>query len=272
VIVLAVYQTADVEAVAAQLLAARQASRFAAGLSGRADDRLAVQRAAGKAALGEPASDEGGASNAVGLSLTLIDCSTGDPARLEALAATLASHGIGLLEAPLSGSSAQIEAGSATLLLGGDAALIERHTALLETLSPQRIHAGGVGMGARAKLATNLVLGLNRAVLAEGFAFAQSQGIAPAAFLQMVLATPARSDAALAKGEKMVNGDFAPQSRIHQHLKDVQLMLAAARDKGQGLPLSTVHAVLMQAAIEQGDGELDNAAILRQLLREKPSR
>jgi 3-hydroxyisobutyrate dehydrogenase-like beta-hydroxyacid dehydrogenase len=198
----------------------------------------------------------------------VIDCSTGDPDALQALAGRLAARGIDFIEAPLSGSSQQIAEGRATLLLGGDVAAAGRHAALLDALSPQRIHIGGAGMGARAKLATNLVLGLNRAVLAEGFVFAERLGIAPETFLALVLATPARSDAALAKGERMVRGDFAPQSRIHQHLKDVQLMLAAAQATGQRLPLSETHAAMLRAAVQAGDGELDNAAILRQLRRE----
>ena len=201
---------------------------------------------------------------------TIIDCSTGDPAALTALAARLAARGLGFIEAPLSGSSQQIAQGSATMLLGGDAALIQDHTALLEVLAPQRIHVGGAGMGARAKLATNLVLGLNRAALAEGLVFAERLGIAPETFVQLVLATPARSDAALTKGERMVRGEFlAPQSRIHQHLKDLALMLAAAETQGQRLPLTETHAELLRAAVAAGDGELDNAAIVRQLRRER---
>jgi 3-hydroxyisobutyrate dehydrogenase-like beta-hydroxyacid dehydrogenase len=197
----------------------------------------------------------------------VIDCSTGDPDALQALAARLADRGIDFIEAPLSGSSQQIQQGSATMLLGGEPAVLQRHGALLEAMSPQRIVVGGPGMGARAKLATNLVLGLNRAALAEGMVFAERIGIAPDAFLKLVLATPARSDAALAKGERMVRGDFEPQSRIHQHLKDVNLMLEQAAAARQRLPLSEVHAALMRAAVAAGDGELDNAAIILQLRR-----
>ncbi|MFO1286056.1 MAG: NAD-binding protein [Rubrivivax sp.] len=94
------------------------------------------------------------------------------------------------------------------------------------------------------------MLGLNRAVLAEGFVFAERLGITPATFLELVLATPARSEAALAKGEQMVHGDFgAPQSRIRQHLKDVELMLAGAEAAGQRLPLSEAHAALLRSAV-----------------------
>jgi 3-hydroxyisobutyrate dehydrogenase-like beta-hydroxyacid dehydrogenase len=141
---------------------------------------------------------------------------------------------------------------------------------VLEALSPQRVHVGGAGMGARAKLATNLVLGLNRASFAEGLVFAESLGITPATFLELVLASPARSDAAALKGPLMVAEDFAPQSRIRQHLKDLELMLAAASSAGQGLPLTQAHAALLRAAVAAGDGDLDNAAVVRQLRRETP--
>lgn len=199
----------------------------------------------------------------------IIDCSTGTPDALEALAARLKARGVDFIEAPLSGSSQQIAAGAATLLLGGEAQAIRQRAPVLAALAEQRIHVGGAGMGARAKLATNLVLGLNRAVLAEGMVFAEQLGISPDKFLALVLASPATSGAAQAKGRMMVDGDFAPQSRIRQHLKDVNLMLSSAAARGQKLPLSETHAALMRAAIAAGDGELDNAAIIRELRRQK---
>jgi 3-hydroxyisobutyrate dehydrogenase-like beta-hydroxyacid dehydrogenase len=217
----------------------------------------------------EPPFSAAGCLPAHASGLTLIDCSTGDPDALAALAGRLQTRGIAFIEAPLSGSSAQIAAGEATLLLGGDAATIATQTSVLDAISTRRIHVGGAGMGARAKLATNLVLGLNRAALAEGMVFAETQGIAPATFLQLVLQTPARSGAAEAKGQMMVDGDFTPQSRIHQHLKDVGLMIDAAGATGQKLPLSEAHAALMRSAVAAGDGDLDNAAIIQQIKREK---
>jgi 3-hydroxyisobutyrate dehydrogenase-like beta-hydroxyacid dehydrogenase len=200
---------------------------------------------------------------------TVIDCSTGEPVALAALAARLALRGIAFVEAPLSGSSQQISAGEATQLLGGEADAIAACEPVLSVLAQRRIHVGAAGMAARAKLATNLVLGLNRAVLAEGMVFAETLGIAPEVFLQLVLATPARSAAAEVKGPMMVAGEFSPQSRIRQHLKDVNLMLESARQSGQSLPLSETHARLMRDALAAGDGDLDNAAILLQLRRER---
>lgn len=203
---------------------------------------------------------------------TLIDCSTGHPLQLEALAAALATRGITLLEAPLSGSSEQIDAGQATMLLGGPAEAVAAHDVLLSAITAQRIHVGHTGMGARAKLATNLVLGLNRAALAEGLVFAESLGIPPETFLALVLASPARSVAAEVKGPLMVEERFEPpQSRIRQHLKDLGLMLDEARRAGLTMPLSSAHARVLEAAVKAGDGELDNAAIVRQLRRGRGS-
>jgi 3-hydroxyisobutyrate dehydrogenase-like beta-hydroxyacid dehydrogenase len=202
----------------------------------------------------------------------IVDCSTGDPDRLQALAARLGTRSVDFIEAPLSGSSQQIAAGMATVLLGASSAAIEGHADLIDAIATQRIHVGGAGMGARAKLATNLVLGLNRAALAEGIVLAERLGIAPETFLQLVLQTPARSDAALVKGPQMVEGRFdAPQSRVRQHLKDLDLMLAQAAAAGQRLPLAATHAELLRRAVAAGDGELDNAAVLRQLQRERTS-
>lgn len=197
----------------------------------------------------------------------IVDCSTGSPVELEQLGNRLQTRGIDFIEAPLSGSSEQIAAGEAVALLGGSEQAVARHADLLACVATKRVHVGPAGAGARAKLATNLVLGLNRAVLAEGMAFAQALGIAPALFLQLVLATPARSVAAEVKGPLMVARDFTPRSRVRQHLKDVDLMLDAASSAGLNLPFSEIHARLMREAVAAGEGELDNAAILLRLLK-----
>jgi 3-hydroxyisobutyrate dehydrogenase-like beta-hydroxyacid dehydrogenase len=197
----------------------------------------------------------------------IIDCSTGSPDEIERFADRLRARGIDFIESPLSGSSEQIADGKAVALLGGNSGAIARHADLLACLAAERLHVGAAGAGARAKLATNLVLGLNRAVLAEGMAFAQALGIEPATFLKLVLVTPARSAAAEVKGPLMVARDFTPRSRVRQHLKDVDLMLEAAQQAGLKLPFSEIHARLMRDAVADGEGDLDNAAILLRLLK-----
>jgi 3-hydroxyisobutyrate dehydrogenase-like beta-hydroxyacid dehydrogenase len=193
----------------------------------------------------------------------LVDCGTGDPDETMALAASLAAHGVRLVDAPLSGSSQQIRDGVAVMMVGGDRETCATLEPVLAAIAPRRFQLGPSGSGARAKLATNLLLGLNRAALAEALVFAQALELDLPRFLDLVRATPAYSHAVDAKGPRMVAAEFAPpQSRIRQHRKDVGLMLQAAQRAGRTLPLTALHAVLLDTAIADGAGDLDNAAII----------
>jgi 3-hydroxyisobutyrate dehydrogenase len=113
------------------------------------------------------------------------------------------------------------------------------------------------------KLVVNLVLGLNRAVLAEGLTLARHLELDLPQTLAVLKAGAAYSTVMDAKGAKMLSGDFAPQARLSQHAKDVRLILAAAGQSGVDLPLSQVHRELLERALAAGLGELDNSAIFR---------
>jgi 3-hydroxyisobutyrate dehydrogenase-like beta-hydroxyacid dehydrogenase len=197
----------------------------------------------------------------------IIDTTTGDPDQTEALAARLAGRGIAYLDATISGSSTQIRARAATFMVGGRPEDFERHRQLLELCSDRVFHVGPAGAGSRAKLASNLVLGLNRLALAEGLVFAEALGLDGEAFLQVLRNSPAYSAAVETKGPRMLAGRFEPEARLRQHLKDVELILQCAADRGQDLPLSRLHRSLLAQAVAAGDGDLDNAAIIRQLRR-----
>ncbi len=193
----------------------------------------------------------------------IIDCGTVDPDQTVALAVRLAARGVRLIDAPASGSSTQIRDGTAVMMAGGDRDDWEALEPVLAAIAPARFLLGPPGSGARARLAINLLLGLNRAALAEALVFAQGLGLDLTVFLDLVRATPAHSRAVDAKGRQMVDGEFAPpQSRIRQHHKDLGLMTEAAARAGLSLPLTTTHAALLDAAIADGAGDLDSAAII----------
>ena len=113
------------------------------------------------------------------------------------------------------------------------------------------------------KLVSNLVLGLNRAALAEGLVFAQALGLEAEAALGVLLGTMAYSRIMDTKGRKMIEGDFSVQARLSQHLKDIRLILDAAAAAGQALPLTEIHRQLLEVAEAAGFGEADNSAIIR---------
>ena len=191
--------------------------------------------------------------------------STCDPDRIAALGERVAARGLRFLETPISGSSGQVARGEGVGLIGGDPQTAAEVEPILRAMFPTWFHIGKVGDGGRAKLAINLILGLNRLALAEGLTFAERLGLDPAAFLKVARTSAAYSQVMDVKGAKMVRGDFAPEGRIAQHLKDVHLILEQAERVGQRLPALAVHADVLEACVRQGEGDLDNCAIIRRL-------
>lgn len=193
----------------------------------------------------------------------IIDTTTGGHDQAMAMGAMVAAKGGTYLDATVSGSSAQVRLGEVTVMVGGTLEGFQRAADLLRAFAREVFHVGPCGNGAKMKLVTNLVLGLNRAALAEGLAFAAALGLKPGAALEILQHSMAYSRIMDTKGPKMVAHDFEPQARLSQHLKDVRLMLEAAEKAGASVPLSEVHAELLQQAEAMGLGAMDNSAILR---------
>jgi len=122
----------------------------------------------------------------------VICTSTCDPDRLAALGARVAKQ-LRFLEAPVSGTSAQVRQGDGVGLIGGDASIAQAAAPIFDTLFPRRFHIGKIGDGGRAKLAVNLILGLNRLALAEGLVFAERLGLDETAFLHVARLSAAAS-------------------------------------------------------------------------------
>ena len=198
--------------------------------------------------------------------LTIIDTTTGDPASTQALASMLGERGVTYLDATISGSSAQVRAGSVALMVGGDAQSFADSSDIFAAIGRQTFHTGAAGTGAKMKLVTNLVLGLNRAALAEGLAFAGALGLDLTLALAVMRGSAAYSRIMDTKGERMIHGDFAPDARLSQHLKDVRLIVDLGRDAGLPMPLSAAHRAVLEEAEVAGCGELDNSSIIRVLL------
>lgn len=195
----------------------------------------------------------------------VVDCTTGDPLRSEAVAGKMADAGISFVEAEVSGSSELFARGEAALLAGASPEALERASGILDVLSPVVFHLGPVGSGARMKLVSNLVVGLNRLVLAEAVNLAEKSGVSPSHLLEVLRAGPGHSRALELKGRKMVEGDYEPQARLRQHLKDVELILDLGRRADARLPLSELHREILERGIGEGLGEADNSAVVEVL-------
>ena len=205
-------------------------------------------------------------ANSPGPCRLAISCVTASVQATADAATLLRRCGVAFADMPLLGSSRQIAQGEALGLLGAADADLERWGSLLMDICPRHRHIGAQGMGVRAKLACNLVLGLNRVALAEGLALATTLGLDGTQFLDLLRESPAYSRAVDVAGPRMVANDFTPASRIRQHRKDLALILSQGEQAGLNLSLTAAHAELLDRAIAQGLGELDNVAVIAAIL------
>ncbi|MEI8150942.1 MAG: NAD(P)-dependent oxidoreductase [Hyphomicrobiales bacterium] len=199
----------------------------------------------------------------------LLCTSTCDPDRIEALGKRLAGGHLRFLETPVSGTSEQVRQGDGVGLIGGDPAAAADVVAVLDALFPRRFHIGKIGDGGRAKLAVNLILGLNRMALAEGLTFAERMGLNPKAFLAVAKGAASYSQVMETKGGKMLARDFAPEGRVKQTLKDVHMMLDQGERLGQSLPMLQVHCDVLESCVRAGEAERDNSIVVEEIRRRR---
>jgi L-threonate 2-dehydrogenase len=193
---------------------------------------------------------------------TVICITTCSPDEILRLAALAAHAGIALVEAPISGTSAEARDGTATALIAGESDAIEAVGPLLDVLCPRRLRAGKIGDASRTKLAINLILQNNRAALAEGIVFAEGMGLDGSTFLATVRQSAAYSRVMDTKGEKMLHRDFRPQSHLSQTLKDAELILEEATRRGLRLLVTETQADLLRAAIAIAGPDSDSSSIV----------
>lgn len=197
----------------------------------------------------------------------IVDTTTGDPQAMASLGQWLAQREVAYLDATIAGSSKQAAAGDVVGMVGGPESALARCEPLLKDFCRQVFHLGDWGAGARMKLVVNLVLGLNRAVLAEGLTLANALDIDLTKTLEVLRAGVAYSKVMDTKGEKMIHRDFTVEARLAQHLKDVRLMLQASGDAGIQLPLSQLHEGLLAQLANSGFADVDNSAIIEAFQR-----
>jgi 3-hydroxyisobutyrate dehydrogenase-like beta-hydroxyacid dehydrogenase len=203
------------------------------------------------------------ASDSLRAGQLLIDTTTGLPDDAAELGQQLAARGIAYVDATVSGSSEQVRTRQVIVMAGGEPSAVARCRDLFDLFARQTFHVGPWGGGATMKLVTNLVLGLNRAALAEGLAFARALELDLAQTMEVLRDSMAYSRIMDTKAQKMINAEFSPQAKLSQHLKDVRLMLEAGGSVGAKLPLTDAHRALLEAAEAAGYGELDNSALIR---------
>jgi 3-hydroxyisobutyrate dehydrogenase-like beta-hydroxyacid dehydrogenase len=205
--------------------------------------------------------------------VVLVDLSTVAPATILALAPEARARGAGILDSPVSGSVGLAERGQLTLMVGGDAADLERARPVLEALAARIFHMGALGNGAAMKLAVNgVIFGLNQAV-AEALVLAETAGVDRALAYEVLASSAVGAPYVGYKRDAFLDPDGTPTAfALDLADKDLGLITGFARALGVPSPQVAVNHQLIREAAADGHGDRDFSTVAMHLRQQVTGR
>jgi 3-hydroxyisobutyrate dehydrogenase len=195
---------------------------------------------------------------------TLVDCTSGDPGTSRRIAQRLSESGVSFLDAPVSGGVSGAEKGTLTIMVGGDAAVLDRVRPVLETFGQKIVHCGDVGAGDTVKAVNQAFLAIHLLSAAEGLATLVKEGVDPTKALEVINASSGRSNSSMNLiPERVLTRAFPRTFRLALLEKDIGIAAAMARDNRVPAPVTQLTADVFRIA--RGElGELaDHVEIVR---------
>ena len=194
---------------------------------------------------------------------TVIDMSTVSSETAKAAAKMLAEKQVAFLDAPVSGGVEGAHKGSLSIMVGGDAAILERARPVLATLGSRITHMGATGSGQATKASNQIMAaGINQAVT-EALAFAQAQGLPMGNVIDVISGGAAGNWFLQHRGNSMIDGQFTPGFKVALHHKDLKICLAMAAQSGIAIPISAMTLADYAELMQSGHGDDDISALLR---------
>jgi 3-hydroxyisobutyrate dehydrogenase-like beta-hydroxyacid dehydrogenase len=205
---------------------------------------------------------EEGAAHGARDGALFVDMSTIAPADSRRIGAALAERGIAFVDAPVTGSAPRAEAGTLTIMTGGEAAHVERARPLFEVMGETVLHVGALGQGEMIKLINNAVAAIHCTALAQALVVGRATGVDLEALVAVMRAGAGRSAMLDVKAAPMLARDFEPLFKLEHMLKDVRLCLEEGQRAGVPFPAAAEVRELLIAGVGRGLGEQDFAAVL----------
>ncbi|MBI1989960.1 MAG: NAD(P)-dependent oxidoreductase [Betaproteobacteria bacterium] len=178
-----------------------------------------------------------------------LDMSTIAPDASRAIAADFAKAGLTMLDAPISGSTATLTEGKASIMVGGDRAAFERVQPVLLAIGPKVTYIGASGLAVQMKLAINLVLMVEVIAFCEGVALAEKGGVAREVAVDAMLKSVVASPVLGYRGPFIleVKMPAVPLADVNLQQKDMLLVLELGRKLGMPVPLAAAANEMMNA-------------------------
>jgi 3-hydroxyisobutyrate dehydrogenase-like beta-hydroxyacid dehydrogenase len=196
-------------------------------------------------------------------STTVIEHSTVGPAAIASVREAL-PDAVGLLDAPVLGSLAEVEAGSLRIFVGGPEELVRRWLPLLSELGSPT-HVGPLGSGAAAKLVANTTLFGTIGVLGEALALAEGLGLSRETAFEVLAATPVAAQAERRR-PSIESRDYPPRFTLALAAKDAELVRQAAEAAGVDLRVAAAARSWLADAEGAGLADQDYSVVLETIL------
>jgi 2-hydroxy-3-oxopropionate reductase len=191
----------------------------------------------------------------------VVDHSTIAPDGARRLAHALQSHGVEMLDAPVSGGSIAAEAGTLAIMIGGTKAAVERVSPVLSSYAKTIVHVGASGAGQVAKACNQICTIVNQLGAAEAMLLAERAGVDPRAVKDALMGGFAASRMLDLQAPKMIARDFQGRVESRLHHKDIHIVLDLARSFGIELPASAAAADVLDRLQQRGGARQDSAAV-----------
>jgi 3-hydroxyisobutyrate dehydrogenase-like beta-hydroxyacid dehydrogenase len=193
----------------------------------------------------------------------VICMSTIDPFAARSFADRLASLGIAMLDAPVSGGTGRAQSGELSVIVGGAIELFQRCRDLFEAMGDRCFHVGPLGSGLAMKLVNNMLVQVNTVAVAEALVLGVKAGLDPETMYEVVRVSTGSSAAWELRVPRILKGDFQPGGTVDISYKDQELETAFAKRLGVPLLLANLTQQVYQAARAQGLNKQDGAAIVK---------
>jgi 3-hydroxyisobutyrate dehydrogenase len=195
--------------------------------------------------------------------LLVVDCSTISPAATRDFAKRLGERGVAMIDAPVSGGSEGAMHGTLTIMVGGEAADVERGHAVLAAMGRTVTHMGPVGAGQATKAVNQVIISGTYLGVAEGLVLAIKAGLDPDAVVTALSSGAAQSWVLANRSGRMVEDRYPLGFKVALHRKDLAIALDLAREAGVALPVAGIAAQLENGLVANGHGDEDMSALAR---------
>jgi 3-hydroxyisobutyrate dehydrogenase len=193
----------------------------------------------------------------------VISSSTIDPFALRRMGEALATKGITLIDAPVSGGKIGADAGTLTVIVGGPQETFDACQDIFRGMGRNIFHAGALGNGLAMKIVNNLMLQANCVAVAETATLAAKAGLDPQLTLDIIRTSSGNSWAFERIMPRIVSRDFTPANTIDINHKDQALGVDFARGLGVPAPVAALTEQVYQMARAAGLGKIDGSSVVR---------